>query len=939
MRLLGWIGVALLSASWLWGVSHYRQTKWPQQWDVLAEQVALMLRLEAYPDSTWPAWGLMVVLGIALLASGIGGAPTRSQALLAAGLITPALVFSLWPYWRVWVQDKPAELLPYPAAMVLLVLGAAVLQTTALSRRLTGAGQRVGGAMIAGGAIMLAQWLSLWAYQTLTARSHDLPPLLSNLLAAVVRMLGVDACASHSWLYGQMVTVFSMRENHRLAPTWDLLVGPVTMCFLVGSAVYLAWQTPANSQKRWWWLRWLSRLGMVVLLTALWLPVRAGVMIALYLNDVLRTDYDAPLEAMRIFWNPWLHLLMILPPAVMSWRFTAAPAAAEGQHPSPQPLITRLASEARQRYRGPQKLLERLPAWFRPVAAVVCALLGGAVLTAAVCYDPPGYRVRGEVLVEEYNPDPNKVWERVDRPYDVTWYGHDANYNYYSIANYSAKFYDFKRVATPLDDKMLLGCAVLIIKVPTRPFSDEEIESVVRFVERGGGLLLIGEHTDVYGTSTYLNPIAERFGFRFRLDCAFGIDSFFDDVYRRTLLPHPAVLHVEEMDFATSATIEPFGGGRAAILGTGLKNRMADYHVRNFYPQAVDSPEMRYGAFVQLWATRYGKGRVLAFSDSTIFSNFCTFEPGKAELWINMIEWLHRRNDYLLPRWLWFALGIMALVAAVVLAAHWTDSWFTLLGAGLCGFGLCGPVILWGYHRAMPPPEPHSPLVRLAMDRTVSAAVLPKNGFITGQQQGFGIFERWILRLGYFTAQRKGLEVFGRTDRASSRPDVVVVIYPNRQPSPRYLQRLEQYVADGGKLLLIDSADNEQSTANVLLEPFGIELRAMEEPAGLLQPDWNWPRVPVAHAREVSGGEPFARLGGTPVGSRAKYGKGEVWVVGFGNRFCDANMGFLLDVIPDDALMQVFNLQYLLIDAIVQGKPKVLEKQQPAHDKPPSVSP
>jgi len=59
---------------------------------------------------------------------------------------------------------------------------------------------------------------------------------------------------------------------------------------------------------------------------------------------------------------------------------------------------------------------------------------------------------------------------------------------------------------------------------------------------------------------------------------------------------------------------------------------MADYHANTLLPQAVDHAAMRYGAFVQLWATRHGRGRVLAFTDSTIWSNFSAFEPGNIEL-------------------------------------------------------------------------------------------------------------------------------------------------------------------------------------------------------------------------------------------------------------------------------------------------------------------
>jgi hypothetical protein len=123
------------------------------------------------------------------------------------------------------------------------------------------------------------------------------------------------------------------------------------------------------------------------------------------------------------------------------------------------------------------------------------------------------------------------------------------------------------------------------------------------------------------------------------------------------LAGHPSVQHVGVMDFATSCSLDVRGSsGRAAIRSTGLKNKTAEYHVENFYPVPSDSAKMRYGAFVQLWSTCYGRGRVMAFTDSTIFSNFCTFEPGKAELMLGMLEWLNYRDRLGNPR-LWLVLG------------------------------------------------------------------------------------------------------------------------------------------------------------------------------------------------------------------------------------------------------------------------------------------
>ena len=88
------------------------------------------------------------------------------------------------------------------------------------------------------------------------------------------------------------------------------------------------------------------------------------------------------------------------------------------------------------------------------------------------------------------------------------------------------------------------------------------------------------------------------------------------------------------------------------IVSTGLRNLPADYHASNFYPQVdkVDRAEARYGSFLQLLAQRHVRGRVVAFTDSTQFSNFCLFDPGKSELFLGMTEWLNHRSTHDDPR-------------------------------------------------------------------------------------------------------------------------------------------------------------------------------------------------------------------------------------------------------------------------------------------------
>ncbi len=844
--ILVWLGVALLSVSWLFGLGYYHGVD-------------------------WTGWGITVSLGVAFLLTLPSPIAVRKAPAIPALLVgLPAVFVTPWPY---------------RAAVLLLVAGLALRVLPILDARL----KRVSTAAVTAGCLLLSQALAITFYSAATSRSHELPAPLAQMLGGIARLLGMDAA-----VYGNTIALHSMRKVHMLGATWENLLDPPSFCFSVAVLSLLFWialTTVPSERIKPFLLRSLLTFAGIM---AIWLPVRAGLLMALYVHDVLRTDFEAPLTAMRLFWNSWLHLLLLVGPALMCWKLLPhAPTEQDGGG-------TQTADPTRDGFRN------RLV----PLAVVAA---GVAMITFGLYWDPVGARQQGRVIVEEYNPNPAVIWERTDKPYDTSWYGNRSGYNYYCICDYCTRFYSMSRLTGPMDDGALNQCDVLIIKVPTRPFSQPEIRSVRRFVERGGGLLLIGEHTDVFRTSEYLNPIARVFGFEFSSDCLFGIDSVFEQRYERPLMPHPIVQYLPPMHFATSCSIAPgTSSGRAAICDTGLKNLMADYHFNNYYPHPVDQAEMRYGSFVQLWATRYGKGRVVAFSDSTIFSNFCVFDPGKSELMIGMIEWLNHRSWLGNPR-PWIVCGAVAVLLGGLAVALLGRADVPLLAAsGLLGWAVAVVAVQSAHRVTMPEPKAERPLVRVAIDRTVCDAPLAKNGFVDPSGEGFGIFERWILRLGYFTARREGARVFDA--------DLVVFFRPNRPVSTQFHDQMVEYVASGGKILVIDAPKDDTSTSNDLLDTLGITVGRSARISGMLQTA-AWPVIPIQNAAVVSGGEPFAWVEGEPVGTTIRYGKGRVTVIGLGSRFNDASMGVTADTIPDENLRRVFDVQFGLLKAIVEDWP------------------
>lgn len=829
------IGLALLSASWLFGRGYYHD-----------------------PNGT--IWAVLVLAGAGLLIGIDLRAPARIESIIAAALLLPALILVPWP-WR--------------AAVLLLVMGL-LLCAAPIPRRWPG---RVGQAALAAGTVLVLQAAGMLVYESVTARSHELPPQLAAMLYGVARAIGIPAA-----LDGSTLALYSIRHTHRLGATWGLLLDPATFSFVVGGVVLICLHASRPSISR-----SLARLLGLVGCVALWLPVRAAILIAVHMHRALRAEYNEPLALMGPFWNPWVLLALLGGPAFLVWRFVHAPPTAV------QTIQT--------------------PGRSRRIVCVVWASVGALLVTMGLLWTPSGPRKPGRIWVDEHRSN----WERTDRPYDPNWYGQESGYNYACIYDYASRFYDMDRLHDPIDANTLAECDILVVKVPTARYTTEEIEHIERFVENGGGLLLIGEHTNVFNSGTYLNDIAARFGFGFSHDCLFDIDTPFEQLYRPPLVPHPIVQHMPAMDFAVSCSIDPgTGPGRAAIRATGLRSLPADYHASNYYPQVEDRADARYGAFVQLWAMDHGAGRVAAFGDSTIFSNFSTFEPGKAELMLGMLEWLNHKAPSGNRQPALIALGLLFAAGALVLGRGWPGGRIVLLSGVLLGVTIAAVAVRAMHRSAMPAPTAVRPFTHVVIDRTVCDAPLSRSGFISGQADGFGIFERWILRLGYFTSRRAGRDAFSG--------DLLVFLYPRREVDADFRRQLVDYVNEGGRVLVIDAPANARSTANVLLHPFGMQIVAPPLPAGPLQTPAGWPAgVPAQNAGQVEGGTPLIRIAGRPVAATAEFGAGTVTAIGFGAQFADPGMGVTGETIPDAAMRNLYELQFQLLRSILSDAPPMAD--------------
>ena len=184
-RMRAWIGIALLAASWLLGVNFY---------DL----------------ANLPAWIALVAVGTLLVT--VHGdrhifLHRKGQTLAALAILAPAVCIAPWPY---------------AVGPLLLAAGLAVSLLPAAWSWL----RSLGSAIVTAGLVLVVQGAAVGLYIAQTARWHDAPWPIPDSLAALAGLFGIDATAT-----GPYVVLHTMRQTHRLAITWDMVLDPATLCF------------------------------------------------------------------------------------------------------------------------------------------------------------------------------------------------------------------------------------------------------------------------------------------------------------------------------------------------------------------------------------------------------------------------------------------------------------------------------------------------------------------------------------------------------------------------------------------------------------------------------------------------------------------------------------------------------------------------------------
>jgi hypothetical protein len=517
---------------------------------------------------------------------------------------------------------------------------------------------------------------------------------------------------------------------------------------------------------------------------------------------------------------------------------------------------------------------------------------------------PLGTAGPGQVLYHTSN----SKWSWSDEPLGETLYGRKTTYNYYCFFAELSNRYRVKRNdALPLSPEVLRGCSILVLQPPTSAYTSGEIEAILDFVRNGGGLFIIGDHTDAFGMRTYLNPIGRRLGF------SFSDDAVNEVVYSRNVwapsgIPHPVTAGMKPFLFYTGCSLEIGPDFQPSMVQEALHQDKPNYTVGTFFGDFKVEPDERVCSTV-LSATRlYGKGRVFVWSDSTLFSNFSVYTPGKLELVKSVMSWLGSRQAPAVP---WFIVPAVLLVV-VALVRNSRAAW---IGGALASLALLN---VFGYWQTL-----HSRAALSGISRDIQfyepglLKRLPWYSPTEGADPSNYISS-------FISAQRAGL-VPGATDSLTEAlaSQKVVLLRSDADLSDEDADRMLQSVRAGTHLLLLDIGGTSEGGPGAVLGRFGIQQKIIGPSkdtairlAGGDEPFLKRWKGGVcgwdATGTVLTGGTPvLLRADGQAVGVLKNEGKGWVMVCTTGKLFSDAGLGNQEEV-PNDHQLLLLNLLFHL---------------------------
>ncbi|MFB3763916.1 MAG: hypothetical protein ACE14P_01555 [Methanotrichaceae archaeon] len=433
-----------------------------------------------------------------------------------------------------------------------------------------------------------------------------------------------------------------------------------------------------------------------------------------------------------------------------------------------------------------------------------------------------------------------------------------------------------------ISPESLKGISILVLETPEEKYSPQEIGYITDFVRNGGGLFVLGDHTNIMDCYTNLNPILHNFGLHLNFDYSMlwephfaslaGFDSTEETAGATLRANRSDAMILYALKYTTWADLGDWGEENHAYLG-------------DVAPQSNED----YGVLPICAAVNYGNGRVLAIANSD-----CMSGPNLLYNYafvVKVMSYLNHENSIL--RNAWFIIPLALLAALGIFRARGYAVIPLIVSASII-------ILLLTVQAAVP--SRWEPTNMVALD--VGHANI----------EGYGDPHQYKNVFVAIFAQHFGFNPVLVKDAPQdlSKYKAYITMGPTGPFSTEEQKNLLNYVENGGTLIVFDgyhsdiSSDQSSHPVNTLLNDFGMSMNEtlLGEISYFNYTTWGYHlpymketrigvrplknplmnevggNITMYSAVEVMGGTPIALYNNTPVMAVKKIGKGQIIVVG-----------------------------------------------------------
>lgn len=202
------------------------------------------------------------------------------------------------------------------------------------------------------------------------------------------------------------------------------------------------------------------------------------------------------------------------------------------------------------------------------------------------------------------------------------------------------KGFQLRQLTEPLEN---LEVDIAVVAFPKNKIFTDEVDFLVRFVQSGGGLLLLAEWGGIFDNAKNLNILARKFGLAFNEDRVCDVDNIQPTKAGRKRAHNIRITGLNH-NYSIVKDVQYFVMTSGCSINPSYKNQIVAWGGPRSWKDVDGDSEYdvgeQFGYIPVMVAAQYGSGRVIGLGDGSVLANESFSDPNHQQLALNMFNWL-----------------------------------------------------------------------------------------------------------------------------------------------------------------------------------------------------------------------------------------------------------------------------------------------------------